>query len=102
MFTYDHMQLSYWKMHMKGHTRAQTNSVRKTTNDKAREDRAIARDYQRKKAERRKTWLRHVINVQKENPETETNVENSKSTENKGQEEYYHPLNLNNYILVQF
>ena len=55
--------------HAKSH--AQTTSVRKAANDKAREDRALARDYQKKKAERRKSWLRSVIKLHKEQTDSE-------------------------------
>ena len=71
--------------HAKSH--AQTASVRKAANDKAREDRAIARDYQKKKAERRKNWLRYVIRLHKENPDIEPNLENQISEENKNEEQ---------------
>ena len=50
--------------HVKSH--AQTASVRKAGNDKAREDRAVARDYQKKRAERYRNWLRFVIQLHKE------------------------------------
>ena len=54
---------------------AQIASIRKTTNDKAREDSAIARDSQRKKFERRKCWLRYVLKLQNEKPNIEFIVE---------------------------
>jgi hypothetical protein len=43
----------------------QTTSVRKVANKKAREDRAVARDYQRNKVERINNWLRYVIQLKK-------------------------------------
>ena len=56
--------------HTKSHP--QNTSVWKVANDKAREDRAIARDYKKKKKkknfERRKSWLRSIINLHRENP----------------------------------
>jgi hypothetical protein len=70
-------------------------------NDKARKDRAIARNYQRKKVERRKNWLKFVIKLQKKNVEREPSVENPKSIENKGQEEILSPLTPPQLYLVQ-
>ena len=56
--------------HEKSH--AQTTSVSKAANDKAREDRAVARDYQQMKAERRKSWLKPVIKLHNENLDNTT------------------------------
>ena len=66
--------------------------VRKAANDKATEDCAIARDYQRKKAERRKSWLRSVIKLQKKNPKIKPSIESPKFAKNKGKEEKLSPL----------
>lgn len=49
------------RIHAKSHTHAI--SVRKTTTDKTREDRVIARECQRKKIERRKSWWRDVLKL---------------------------------------
>ena len=59
--------------HAKSHT--QTTSVRKVANDKAREDRVVARDYQKKRAERKRSWLRSVIKLHKEQTDSEPNEE---------------------------
>ena len=61
-------------------------------NDKAREDRAIARDYRKKKVERRKSWLRSVIKLQKEQSFTEPKAASLNSIEDKNQEETLSPL----------
>lgn len=68
--------------------------IRKTSNDKAREDRAAATDYQRKKAERRKSWLRSVLKLQNESPDIVFSVENQIPIENKGHEEGLSTLKL--------
>lgn len=49
--------------------------MRIADNDKAREDRAIARDYQKKKVERRKNWLRSVIKLHREQIDIEPEEE---------------------------
>ena len=49
--------------HAHERSHAQTTLVRKVANNKAREDCAVARDYQKNKAERRKNWLRYVIQL---------------------------------------
>ena len=76
--------------HEKSH--AQTTSVRKATNDKAREDCALARDYQKRKAERRKSWLKSVIKLHSENPINKTTEENQLLVESS-QEGNLSPLN---------
>ena len=54
---------------------AQTTLVKKGANDKAREDCATANYYQRKKAERKTSWLRFVLKLQNENLDIELGVE---------------------------
>ena len=61
---------------------AQTTSVRKITNDKAREDRAIAREYKKQTTKRRKSWLRSIVKLHKEQAKVESNKEDHIGVDN--------------------
>lgn len=59
------MELAHAKLH------TQTTLVRQVANDKAMEDRVIARECQRKKVERMKSWFRSINKLQIENLDIE-------------------------------
>lgn len=56
--------------HEKSHSRSA--SVKKATNDKAREDRAPTREYRKQLLERRRSWIEPFLEVVKSNPEGST------------------------------
>lgn len=62
------LELAHAKLH------AQTTSIRTTTNEKARGDHVIARNYQRKKAGKRTNWLRSILKLQNGSPLTAWNL----------------------------
>lgn len=69
-----------------------TTSMRNATNDKAREDHVIAIKYQRKKVERRKSWLIFVLKIHTGNHDKESSLEIQILGENKSQRESLSPL----------
>lgn len=81
----------------------QTTSVRKATNDKAKEVHVVAREYKRQKVEQRRSCLKLVLGLQKDQgikPKIKPQ-EHSTSEGNKGEEHILSPIKTNpNKLLV--
>jgi len=75
----------------------QTTSVRKATNDKAKEVHVVAREYKRQKVEQRRSCLKLVLGLQKDQgikPKIKPQ-EHSTSEGNKGEEHILSPIKTN-------
>jgi len=86
--------------HKRSHT--QTTSIRKTPNDKARKDYGVARNNQRKKTKKRKSWLRSIIKLHDQDLNLRLSLEIQTLTRNKKQQETLSSLKLQQFNLVPY